>query len=242
MNDAGKASPFVGAEITTGFMAMAHAGLILHLAHQTASVISINAVVGRIAVAHGSRPLQFVGSTVSLVQQHTGNGPTASIVIAGAGLQVFYAQVVDRTQYHTEDTYGINIQVANLIGYLAFTDDVAVTVVVAFETVVIADGEPLPVAVGVLQDVLNEDVALLSEIEATGIAAGIHIVGKRQQFAMFNDEWTARRSAALGEDVLIVLPLGIDINGAFSDGVFIVNTERLACTILALIPPQHVFV
>ena len=79
--------------------AIAHKGIVCHLAHQTAHIGTCDATVGGIAVTHLPSCLFIAIST-----EHTGNGSTARTLIVSLDGDLSDTQVVDRSRHLAEDT------------------------------------------------------------------------------------------------------------------------------------------
>ena len=127
---------------------------------------------------------------------------------------------MDAARHPSEEADGsalVLCRVWRCSGYRGLADQVAATIVVTLKEAGVADGRPFAAPAGVCQDVRNIHVAILPEIHATSVTAVVHIVGQRQQLGILDDERVALGAVAFGEDVLIVVPLTIEIGGAVTN-------------------------
>ena len=196
MNNAGETSPVIACETILGLKAMAHTGFLFHLAHQTSCIRGCDGVIGGIAVFHLTRYLAFI-----ILTEYTSKGSTASIIIVGINRYFLDSQIVDAACHFSEDADGRAVDLIHL------------GIVVTFKGIVLTYGSPVTTSVVLSQNILDNDVALLLEVEVSRAGATVHVVGQLYQFAFFDDERIAFCSTALRENILIVSPLHIEFSG-----------------------------
>ena len=138
---------------------------------------------------------------------------------------------MDRTRHLTKDTY-VRADIINL----STTDYIATTVVVTFKHIGMTDGGPLSTPVIARQNVLKDDVVLLSEIETARVTAIVHIVSKFQQFTTFNLERLESCSITFGEDSMIGLPQPVEVIISLNYLDFIIDLIIFAPAIISVIP------
>ena len=98
------------------------------------------------------------------------------------------------------------------------------------------DGGPLITPVIASQNVLKDDVVLLSEIETTRVTAIVHIVSKFQQFTTFNLERLESCSITFGEDSMIGLPQPVEVIISLTYLDFTIDFIIFACAFFSVIP------
>ena len=232
LDDATEASGMFATEVVGGLKAMTHTGILFHLAHHTTHVGATDGVACGIAVLHAACTRQFI----PVLHQHTGNGSTAVVRFATLDGHLLDSQVVDRAHHPSEDA-----DACADVGHGGLTDQVAAAVVVALKRPGMADRRPAVTPSGVLQHIVDNDVALLAEPYSTGVAAARHVVSQRQQPGILNDERGVLRSLTLREQILILFPLTIDISGSTAYRAFVVCRHLRAAAVFVAAPLQQIF-